>query len=91
MVKGNAVTVLVGLERDEFGQLAAQHFRWATEVMHHDLGCLLLFGEVTTLVEPVGPLGIHEEIGWSRELDDQAAGFSGRCLADRPCHRHCPA
>ena len=71
-VKG-AVSVLERLQGDKFCQLAAQHFRVTTEVVSKDLRCLLILCKVTTLVKAARARRVHEEVGRSAQLNDEAS------------------
>lgn len=46
----------------------------STKVVCHDLGRLLVFGEVATLVETSGTRRVHEEVGWSVQFHEQPSG-----------------
>lgn len=54
-------TILERLQRHQLGQLDTQDLGMASQVVHHDLACLLLLGEITALVEASGVGGIHVE------------------------------
>lgn len=69
-----AVSILERFKRNELGQLATQHFAVSSQMVDHDAGCLLVFGEVAALVETARAGRIHEEVWRPVELDDQAAG-----------------
>ncbi len=45
----------------------------AAEMMHQHARRLLVLGEVATLVKPTGAGRVHEEVGRTHQLDDQAA------------------
>ena len=49
-----AVAIAKGLQRDQFRELTAQLPWVAAKVVYHDLGGLLLFSEISTLVEAAG-------------------------------------
>ena len=69
----DVVTVLERFEGHELSKLAAQYFRMTAEVVDEDLRRLLIFSEVTALVEATGARRIHEEIWWPREFDYETA------------------
>lgn len=64
-------------ERNQAGQLATENLGVPSKMMDHYLRSLLIFCEVTALEETTRSGGVHEEIGWSIELDDQPTRPSG--------------
>lgn len=56
--------VLERLQRHKLGQLDAQNLGMTSQMMNHDLACLLLLGEIAALVETARVGRIHIEHGW---------------------------
>ena len=67
------MSVLERFQRDEFGQLAAKDFGMSSQVMDQHLRCLLVLGEISTLIEAARHRRVHEEVRRSVELDHQAS------------------
>lgn len=67
------VPVLEGLQRNKLSKLTAEDFWVTAKMMRQDLRCLLILRKITTLVEASRSRRIHEEIGWTIELDDEPA------------------
>ncbi len=68
------VSVLESIQRNQLGKLATQNLGVSSKMMDEHLRCLLIFGEITTLIEAAGAGRIHEKVGRPVEFNDQAAG-----------------
>lgn len=79
--KGVVIVSQAVLERfqgNKLGKLNAQDLGMASQMMNHDLACLLFFSEITTLVETSRVGGIHVEVWWAVQLHHKTTR-SGWC------------
>ena len=68
------VSVHEGFQRDQLGELTAQHLGVSSQVVRQDLRSLLVFCEVADLNEAIrGGSRVHEEVWRTVELDNDAA------------------
>jgi len=68
------VTILERLEQQEMRKLGAQLPWVSAEVVDHDSGSLLIFGEIATLKKAIRTVvGIHIEVGYTIEFHGQAS------------------
>ncbi len=75
------MSILEGLERHQLGKLSAQHLGMSSQLVSQDLGCLLILGEVTTLVEAARVGRVHEKVGRPVQLNDKPARSRWRAVS----------
>lgn len=77
------MSVLERVQRDQLGQLTTENLGGSTEVMYHDLACLLVLGKVTTFVESTLAGAVHVELWRSVQLDNECTKLLRRALGSR--------
>ena len=67
------MSILVRIQGHQLRELAVQNLGMATQVVYHDLRRLLIFREITTLMESSRPRRVHEKVGRASELHNETA------------------
>ena len=68
----DVVSALERLQSDQLCELAAEDLWMTAEVVNEAVGCLLVLGEVTALVEATRSRRVHEEVWRARQLNDKS-------------------
>ena len=67
------VSALEDIEDGQFRKLAAENSWVASKVMNHDLRGLLIFSEISTLIEATRSRRIHEKVWRMIEFNDESS------------------
>jgi len=67
------VSVLESIERNELCELTTEYLGRTSKVVNEDLTCLLVLGEIRTLVESTTTRSIHVELWWAVQFDNERA------------------